>query len=167
MYQKLKINSGLNKMQIFPMEQSGRRCPSAHMTALLLVIFQRPHTNFLHCLPRVWPISPSSKVAPHHIHNGKKKKKQEEGRTGKGGTCLPLKSWLKIALKTHSRLISRALLIWPHLTAREVGKCHLYLCDRIPGFCLCESDGEVVIEGWLTAMMNRFGWSHWKAEVAP
>lgn len=140
-------------MQIFPIEQSGRRCSRAHMTALLFEIFQRPHADFLLCLPRVWHISPWSKVAHHHVHNGKKKKGR---RTGKGGAMPPFKNMTQnCTWDFHSRPLNQALLIWPHLTAQGRLENTIFNCvTTCQGFASVPRDELKLLESRSCSLGN-------------
>lgn len=60
----------------------------------------------------------------------------------------------------HSRLTGQALLTRSHLPTREVGKYHLYLCDRVPGFCLWEREWK-----WLLKDNQQPWWEGWVETV--
>lgn len=120
----------------------------------------RAHANFLICLPRVWPISSWSRWLTTTLTM--KTMQLRKGR--ERGFLPPFKDMSQNC--THDSLTSR----WPgpsHMgdvgrfpTYKGFGKYHLYLCDRVPGFCLCERE-----QTWLLKDNQEPWWEGWVETV--
>lgn len=138
-------DSGFNWVHIFPMEESGRRCSRAHTAALVLEILQGPGLMLTFCFasPGYGPslLDPRWLTTTFTMKTTRVRKEREKGHMP------PFKDVTQnCSHDFHSRLTGQALLTRSHLPTREVGKYHLYLCDRVPGFCLWERERKWLLK---------------------
>lgn len=121
------------------MKESGRRCSSVHMAALLLEIFQGLGLMLTFCFASpgygLSLLDPRWLTTTFTMKTARVRKRREKGHMP------PLKDMTQNCTHDfHSCPIGQALLTWSHLLTREVGKSHLYLRYHVPGFCLWERE---------------------------